>query len=161
MRGMGNLADHIEAYLRELLTQAAQGVVEIQRRELAARFGCAPSQINYVLETRFTTERGYIVESRRGEGGYIRIIRCGHQPRRDLHEVIEEEIGDAISQREAEETLRRMAECGMLSEAEVAMVRHILAVETSTIASPLGDVIRAIIFRSVLRILLARASGPS
>ena len=63
---MGSLADLIEQYLQQLLAQANQ--VELQRRELAKMFRCVPSQINYVLETRFTVDRGYLIESRRGGG---------------------------------------------------------------------------------------------
>ena len=63
---MGSLADLIEQYLQQLLAQANQ--VELQRRELAKMFRCVPSQINYVLETRFTVDRGYLIESRRAAG---------------------------------------------------------------------------------------------
>jgi transcriptional regulator CtsR len=71
---MNTLADQIESYIKRLLTEH-DGVVELRRGDLAGVFMCVPSQINYVLETRFTTQQGYIVESRRGGGGYIRIVR--------------------------------------------------------------------------------------
>lgn len=71
---MDTLADQIERYIKGLLTEG-DGVVELKRGDLAGVFMCVPSQINYVLETRFSTEQGYIVESRRGGGGYIRIVR--------------------------------------------------------------------------------------
>ena len=64
------IARFIQAELEE-----ANGVLELQRSDLAQRFGCVPSQINYVMSTRFSPERGYIVESRRGGNGYIRITR--------------------------------------------------------------------------------------
>ncbi len=67
------LADAIETYLLELVRDAEKAL-EVSRRELADRFRCAPSQINYVLETRFTPERGFVVRSRRGGGGCIFII---------------------------------------------------------------------------------------
>ena len=66
-----NTSDMIEKYLKELLSQAAE--IEIRRSEIAEHFGVVPSQINYVIKTRFTESRGYIVESKRGGGGYIRI----------------------------------------------------------------------------------------
>ena len=68
------ISDSVANYILELLNQAG-GIAEIQRNELASFLGCVPSQINYVLTSRFTPEQGYIVESRRGGGGYIRITR--------------------------------------------------------------------------------------
>lgn len=67
------ISDSIESFIRELLE--AQNSVELKRNELASYFNCVPSQINYVIQTRFTTERGYMVESRRGGGGYVKITR--------------------------------------------------------------------------------------
>ena len=67
------ISDSIESFIRELLE--AQSSVELKRNELASYFNCVPSQINYVIQTRFTTERGYLVESRRGGGGYVKITR--------------------------------------------------------------------------------------
>ena len=69
------ITDIIANYLLESLTQQENGVLEVQRSDLAQRFNCVPSQINYVMATRFSPERGYIVESRRGGNGYIRISR--------------------------------------------------------------------------------------
>ena len=68
------LSDEITAYILHMLDQTA-GEAELQRNELAEELGCVPSQINYVLTSRFTPEQGYIVESRRGGGGYIRVRR--------------------------------------------------------------------------------------
>ena len=69
------ISDLIASFLKESLDEAEDGVVEVQRNDLAQRFNCVPSQINYVMSTRFSPERGYIVESRRGGNGYIRITR--------------------------------------------------------------------------------------
>ncbi|MBQ9521287.1 MAG: CtsR family transcriptional regulator [Oscillospiraceae bacterium] len=69
------ITDLIAAFLQGSLDEAENGVLEIQRSDLAQRFKCVPSQINYVVSTRFSPERGYIVESRRGGNGYIRITR--------------------------------------------------------------------------------------
>ena len=65
----------IASFLQQSLEEAENGVLEVQRNDLAQRFNCVPSQINYVMSTRFSPERGYIVESRRGGNGYIRITR--------------------------------------------------------------------------------------
>ena len=72
---MRNLSDEIEEYIKRLISLNPRHLVDIQRGELAVKFSCVPSQINYVLSTRFTPERGYLVESKRGGGGYIRINR--------------------------------------------------------------------------------------
>ena len=68
------ISDTIAAFIDEMLNDCG-GTLEIKRNDLAKRLGCVPSQINYVVSSRFTPERGYIIESRRGGGGYIRIIR--------------------------------------------------------------------------------------
>jgi len=72
---MLTLSDYIEDYLKKLLAVSPGQYVEIQRNELAEKFRCVPSQINYVLSTRFTPERGYLVQSRRGGRGYIKVMR--------------------------------------------------------------------------------------
>ena len=73
---MRNVSDIIEQYLKHILQESPEGAVEIQRNDLADQFQCVPSQINYVISTRFTLEKGYFVESKRGGGGYIRIQKC-------------------------------------------------------------------------------------
>ena len=74
------LSDEITAYILDMLEQAQNGSAVLQRNELAEEIGCVPSQINYVLTSRFTPEHGYIVESKRGGGGYIRIRRIQYKP---------------------------------------------------------------------------------
>lgn len=80
---MKNLADAIESFIiGELLRREHEDALLVQRNELAERLSCAPSQISYVLSTRFTPERGFMVESRRGSGGFVRIMRlepCAEQ----------------------------------------------------------------------------------
>ena len=72
---MRNISDIIENYLKQVMKMSEREVVEIKRNEIADKFQCVPSQINYVINTRFTIEKGYVVESKRGGGGYIRIIK--------------------------------------------------------------------------------------
>ena len=89
---MITLSDSIEDYIKKLLSLSSQLYVDIRRHELARKFSCAPSQINYVLGSRFSPERGYLVESRRGGKGYIRIYR-----RDPLHNRTWQEIADHLS----------------------------------------------------------------
>lgn len=93
-----NTSDSIEEYIKEILAQS--GIVELKRSELADVFQVVPSQINYVIKTRFTESRGYIVESKRGGGGYIRIGKVEfsdqHQMLCDLFEHVEEHISQQV-----------------------------------------------------------------
>ena len=75
---VAKLSDVIEAFIKDMLESTHKSKVEIKRNELANYFGCAPSQINYVLTTRFTMDRGYYVESRRGGGGFILVRRISY-----------------------------------------------------------------------------------
>jgi len=83
---MRNLADSIENFILEELMKQAEAMV--QRNELAQELNCAPSQISYVLNTRFTPEKGFVVESRRGSGGFIRIIRSEPMPEPTCQELL-------------------------------------------------------------------------
>lgn len=150
---MPSLAELIERYIREMFDQMGDSTVELRRNELAERFGCAPSQINYVLTTRFTNERGFVVESRRGEGGFIRIIRL-RVDRPDLASVIRDQIGDQLTVRETDHLLERLSETGAISEGEAGLIRQAIARETRSIAPPVGDVLRAMLLRAILCVLL-------
>lgn len=98
------MSDKIESFIMELLKDDSSQWLELGRNELAGIFNCVPSQINYVLATRFSPEKGYMVESRRGGGGYIRIRR--EQRADDLDtEVLLKSIGNAVSEEKAEKIL--------------------------------------------------------
>ena len=90
---MKNLADAIESFIiGELLRREHEDALLVQRNELAERLSCAPSQISYVLSTRFTPERGFMVESRRGSGGFVRIMRMEPQTKQLQHEPTAAEL---------------------------------------------------------------------
>lgn len=95
-----NLVDIIEIYIKTLLDESMDNVVQLQRNELALHFGCAPSQINYVIQTRFNPQRGYITESQRGGGGYIRLIRLDLDKLEKILTVFDQ-LGEEVSQRQA------------------------------------------------------------
>ena len=98
------MSDTIAAFIMDCLSDGG-GVAELQRRGLAERFSCVPSQINYVIETRFTPENGYLVESRRGGGGYIRIARVQDDKQRMLLEAARA-AGGQLTQNEAARLIR-------------------------------------------------------
>ncbi len=121
---MGNLADFIEQYLRRMLEE--QNIVELQRRELAKMFRCAPSQINYVLETRFTLERGYLIESRRGGGGFIRITQVRWESDDNLPATIDQLIPDQVDAAEVEHLLYRLADNHLIGSAEAQLAQSLI-----------------------------------
>ncbi len=129
---MAGLTNRIERFLLELFDEGDDGVVEIGRNDLAQRFDCAPSQINYVLTTRFTPYKGYYTESRRGGSGYIRIIRLERSPEELASAVIAETGDEELTLDKARRILNVFLERGMLSEREhrlmlLAMDNHALA----------------------------------
>lgn len=147
---MANISDIIEKYLRELFNSTSQKQVEIQRNELAEQFGCVPSQINYVLTTRFTLERGFVVQSRRGGGGYVRIIRIPIDNKTDLVTNLTEMIGDSINQKAAEGITLRLFEEGIITRREAALVFAAIDSNILNIAAPVRDKLRASILKSMI-----------
>lgn len=93
---MRNISDIIENYLKKVLEMSEDDLVEIKRSEIADKFQCVPSQINYVINTRFTIERGYIVESKRGGGGYIRIIKVQSHDLAHLYETFKNQLNPVL-----------------------------------------------------------------
>lgn len=94
-----NTSDLIEAYLKKILEKSNR--IEIRRAEMASLFKCVPSQINYVINTRFTIQRGYLVESKRGGGGYIRIAKVQITDSHQLLKKIAQYTGDKLSEKDA------------------------------------------------------------
>ena len=109
------ISDLIASFLKESLDEAEDGVVEVQRNDLAQRFNCVPSQINYVMSTRFSPERGYIVESRRGGNGYIRITRVRVDRQTLLMHVINS-LGERMDLPSARAILSNLVQSGALEE---------------------------------------------
>ena len=124
---MGNLADRIEEYLKRILEQTTDGYIMLQRSELAGEFACVPSQINYVLDTRFTVERGYLVESRRGGGGYLRIIRLGLGVEGQYQQVMRQLIGEQLSRDRANGLVDRLLDEEIVTIREAAMIKCVLS----------------------------------
>lgn len=117
---MNILSDLIEEYLLRLLSLSPREHLDIQRGELAEKFNCVPSQINYVLSTRFTPERGYLVESRRGGGGFIRIVRMSSKLRFLGDSFFNAD--DGLDIRQARDLLKRFYEEKLISRREVRIM---------------------------------------
>lgn len=151
---MKNISDLIEHYLKEILLKNGGGVIEIQRSQLADTFNCVPSQINYVIATRFTEEKGYLVESKRGGGGFIRIRKLDSNSDRELYKGLIEFIGQQISQTSAEDLIERLFEEELLTARERLMMRNILSRKVINFSITVRDELRARMLRTMLLSLL-------
>ena len=116
------LSDAIEQFIKTMLTQDEREI-ELKRNELAEYFNCAPSQINYVLATRFTPDHGYIIESRRGGGGYIRIFRMEQDTSEQLLYLLHERVGEAIPALEASHLISQLKERNLIEASEASLMR--------------------------------------
>ena len=115
------MSDLITEKIIQMLNDSQENIAEIQRNELAALFGCAPSQINYVLSSRFTPEHGYLIESRRGGGGYIRITRVTLSHSSALMHIINS-IGDRIDSMAARIVIENCLQTSLISEEAANMI---------------------------------------
>lgn len=100
-----SLTKIIEDYIAQLLGENANGSVSLRRKDLAERFGCVPSQINYVLRSRFAPENGFLVESQRGGHGYIRVVQLTFKNCDEKVDHIADLVGNAITEQEARKLL--------------------------------------------------------
>ena len=144
-----NLSDEIANLIMEILADS-EGIADIQRNELATRIGCVPSAINYVITSRFTPQQGYIVESRRGGGGYIRITRVSSEKQNVIMHIVRG-VGDTLDENSCRIIIRDLLYRNLLSE-EAAKIMTIAVAERSLcdILPPLRERVRATVFKSML-----------
>ena len=151
------LSDSIEQFIKELLNEEATEV-ELKRNELAEYFGCAPSQINYVLATRFSPDHGYLTESRRGGGGYIRIVRVVQTGSQRLMYLVNDRIGDSLEEEECLRLITQLKEQRIVTADEAALMAS--AVSTRALGVPVPDALknamRAKMMKSMLMTIAAR-----
>ena len=141
-----NTSDHIEAYIKAILEQS--GMVELQRSQLADTFQVVPSQINYVIKTRFTESRGYLVESKRGGGGYIRIGRIEFSNHHEMLRDLLYSVGEEVSQVVFEDVLRLLFEQDLLTSQEVNLL---VAMAPDRILGEEANLIRANMLKQLLQ----------
>ena len=121
---MSNIADMIESYILRQLASRQDGQVELRRTEIADKISCAPSQISYVLSTRFTQDRGFVVESRRGLGGFIRIVQV---PLRDLvYQDMLSKIDENTDMETVQSMVRYLVQHGMVETREAALLMQMV-----------------------------------
>lgn len=147
---MARLSDIIESFLKDMLNETDENVLEIQRNELANTFNCAPSQINYVLTTRFTTDRGYYIESRRGGGGCITIKKINIDKNDYIRDVIWNNIGNETNQQSAEDYISFFLERGYITERESQLMKGAVNDKTLILPRNLRDKVRAQILKTML-----------
>lgn len=145
------LSDTIERFIKEMLAQD-QREVELQRNELAEYFSCSPSQINYVLSTRFTPDHGYVIESQRGGGGFIRITRLQRKNGEYLDYLLKERIGDTIDAKSAQILTRQLLESRTIAQSDYWLMNAALSPQAFSIPIPiqLKDALRASMLRHML-----------
>jgi transcriptional regulator CtsR len=147
---MRNISDIIEHHLKEMLVKSSEYVVEIQRNDLADHFQCVPSQINYVISTRFTPEKGYFVESKRGGGGYVRIQRLQLPEEASMQDHIFVTIGNNIDQASAEGLIYQLEMAELLSRREAMIMKAAIIRETIPLQLPFRDELRAKLMKAML-----------
>ena len=147
---MARLSDIIEDFLKEMINDM-NGSIEIQRNELASRFNCVPSQINYVISTRFTNEKGYYVESRRGGGGYITIRRLNPESAGDYIMHIITSLGDRITQHSCEVFINNFVDYDVIDNREAILMKAATSDKALIdVPSDKRDDVRAAILKNML-----------
>lgn len=147
---MARLSDLIEEFIKTMFDLKEDSVLEIQRNELASQFRCAPSQINYVLTTRFTCDKGYVVESRRGGGGCIKITKIEYENNEVVFEILSKKIGDKITYDSTKKLINNLYDSKLILQNEANLMKA--ATTDRTLALVIGNrnEIRAEILKAML-----------
>lgn len=146
-----NMSDIIEAYIKKILNAEEQ--VEIRRNEMADRFNCVPSQINYVINTRFTQQQGYLVESKRGGGGYIRIMKVKLLDQAELLDKLISIVGDSITQKDAYAIIQNLYNRKLITKREGNLMLAVLNKSVLHYAGENEKDMRALLLKTLLNSL--------
>ncbi|MBQ7579160.1 MAG: CtsR family transcriptional regulator [Clostridia bacterium] len=151
---MANISDVIEAFILDNMGEDNE--IDISRNELASFFSCAPSQINYVLQTRFTLDRGFIKESRRGGGGYIRISKVSFDNDESVASAVLSSIGEEITENRASQIIERLFDAEIISLKERGIIEAMLSREALKVPFAIKDKLRAQSLKACVLHLLGR-----
>jgi len=146
------ISDIIAGFIDETLGETG-GTAELQRSELASRFNCVPSQINYVISTRFSPEHGYIVESRRGGGGFIRITRVEMEPRMLIMHTINA-VGAQVDPNTVAALIGNLRQSGAISDSQAKLI---LSATGNSALKPAQPEERDLLRASILKQMLVNA----
>lgn len=151
---MPKLCDIIEDFIKELISET-DGVVELQRNELANKFNCVPSQINYVISTRFTNNSGYYVRSRRGGGGCISIQKIEMQGDAGYFMHIIHSMGNSISQQQAEIFIKNFLDYDVINQRESSLIRSAISDKIlMSVGIEQRDKVRATLLKNMITSLI-------
>ena len=151
---MARISDIIAQFINDMIEDKKDKEVIIQRNELADKFNCAPSQINYVLTTRFTSEKGYMIESRRGGGGYIIIKRIEYNNKEKQVEAINKAIGESLTYSAALLLLEHLYETNLITKRELEIVKISINDRTLSNAEDKNK-LRAEILKGIITVILS------
>ena len=143
------ISDVIEEFIKDMLKDTENGFIEIQRNELAEHFNCVPSQINYVIATRFNPSQGSYVESKRGGGGHIKISKVKITKRNYLMHIINN-IGETLTANEADIFISNLLSYQMIQEVEAKLLKVATSDKVLTVPQNIKDTLRANIFKNML-----------
>lgn len=144
------MSDIITQRILELMEESENNIAEIQRNELASMVGCAPSQINYVISSRFTPEQGYIIESRRGGGGYVRISRIKLNRSSAIMHIINS-VGNRLDPMEARIIIENCLDSGLIGENAAKIMSAALSTSSmSAVPQELREYLRASVLKQML-----------
>ena len=152
---MSILSNTIEEFIRAMMSEN-EDFIDLQRNELAQYFSCAPSQINYVIKTRFNINNGFHTESRRGGGGYIRIIKVDTCNNDYLMTMLNDTIGKSISQRESQNIISHIQKEELISEQTAQVMNAALQDQAMMIPIQMKDIIRAGVLKSMIKTILVQ-----
>lgn len=150
---MANISDIIETFI--LKTLGEDNYIDISRNELADFFSCANSQINYVLDTRFTVDKGFMIESHRGGGGFIRIKKLSFGEDDYVKNLILETIGEELTEKRMNQILDRLKREKIITEREGKIVSAGLSDEALSMPFSFKDKLRAGQFKHILTTILS------
>lgn len=142
------MSDMIEEFIKEMF-QEDNDYIEIQRNDLAEQFNCVPSQINYVIETRFKPSQGYYVESKRGGGGHIAIKKINLTKSNYIMHMINS-VGDGITAQEIDIFISNLLSYAMISQTEAKLLKAATSDKVLKIPQDMRDALRASIFKNML-----------
>jgi len=151
---MERISDIIETFIKDMISKEQEGKVQIQRNELANKFSCAPSQINYVLTSRFTYEKGYVIESKRGGGGFIVIKKINYDNNEERLNIINDSIGKSITYNNALSIIENLKENKFINEKEAEIIKISLNDRTLS-SSEYKNILRADILKGILAVILS------
>lgn len=150
---MSTLSNQIEDYLKKLLAQSKDSILEIKRSDLADIFRCVPSQINYVLSTRFSPNQGYMVESRRGGGGFVRIIKLSMDNENNLTTMLQNSSKRKVNRQMGEKLIDRLLEEEFLTTREGMLLKAMIN-DKLLGSDDKADMLRGDMLNTILLLLL-------